>query len=103
MLTRADISMAVSTQDDLTSWIETTLQKAHEEGFGEGVSAPRDQAAPATMSRSEALDKAQELVGKLATIPLNSRGYPADGHKAASLDERTAAILSMARFLMGGE
>lgn len=53
------------------------------------------------MTRLEALKAAEELVDKLTGAVLNSRGYPVDGWRPTSLEDRVAAILRTAAFLLG--
>lgn len=57
--------------------------------------------AAGTMTRAEALEKAQAMTDHLATAPTKANGYVVDGWKAPSLDDRTTAILRLAAFLTG--
>lgn len=55
------------------------------------------------MTRLEALKAAEELVDRLGSAPVNSRGYTVDGWRAPSLDDRVDAILKTAAFLLAEE
>lgn len=52
--------------------------------------------------REAALDKATAIVDAWAKVPINARGYPADGLKPTEMtaNERTDAILRLAGFLI---
>lgn len=65
------------------------------------VEIPREQPAPLT--RPEALALAVETVDKLSGVATNSRGYPVDGTKPATLPERVNAILRLATFLLADD
>lgn len=53
-------------------------------------------------ARADAMKAAEEMVARLSTPPTNVRGYTVDGWKAPTLAERTAEILRVASFLLGG-
>lgn len=55
------------------------------------------------VTRLEALEKATQVVEKLADPPKNDRGYIRDGWKAPTFAERTESILTIAAFLLGTE
>jgi len=53
------------------------------------------------LSREEALEVAVAVVEKLGNTPdLNARGYKVDGWKPPTVEERVAAILAIAGFLV---
>lgn len=51
------------------------------------------------MNRAESLDKAKEMVDAMADVPTKPNGFPVDGSKPPTLEERTRAILQLAEFL----
>lgn len=51
------------------------------------------------MNRAEALDKAKVIVDSWSEAPMKANGYPVDGWKPPTLQERTAAVTQIAEFL----
>ena len=54
------------------------------------------------MTRLEAFEAAEKIAERLFEVPLNGRGYPADGfRRRVTPEERVTEILRIATFLLG--
>jgi hypothetical protein len=51
------------------------------------------------MNREEAIDKAVTIVDAWSIQPTKTNGYPIDGWRAPSLEEKTDAVTKLAEFM----